>query len=75
MVHVNCAAIYGVVSMRFIGVYNALGVLEQCFGSAGAMLLGVQEQCFGGARAMLWGRKSNALRVQEQCFEGLRAML
>ena len=53
MVHVNCAAIYGVVSIRFIGVCYALGVLEQCFGSVEAMLLGVQEQCFEGARAML----------------------
>ena len=75
MVHVNCAAIYGVVSMRFVGVCYALGVLEQCFGSVKAMLLRVQEQCFGDARAMLWGCKSNALRVQGQCFEDTRAML
>ena len=72
MAHVNCAAIYCVVPMRFVSVCNALGVLEQCFWSVGAMLLErwsnalrVQEQCFWSAEAMLWGCKSNALRVQE----------
>ncbi len=68
MAHVNCAAIYGVVSMRFVGVCYA-------FGRAGAMLWERWSNAFGGARAMLWGCKSNALGVQEQCSENVRAML
>ena len=53
MVHVNFAAIYGVVFMRFVSVCYALGMLEQCFWGCKSNALGMQEQCFEDARVML----------------------
>ena len=52
----------------------ALGWMEQCSVTSGAMLLSCWsyalkglEQCFGTAGAMCWGCRSRALGSQEQC--------
>ena len=59
----------------------ALGWMEQCSVTSGAMLLSCWsyalkglEQCFGTAGAMCWGCRSRALGSQEQCAGSAGAM-